>query len=32
MKLCWGDYELEVPFWLEVLIVCAVIASAIQWA
>ena len=31
MKLVWGGYEIDAPFWLELLFVCAVIATAILW-
>lgn len=32
MKMCWGEIDFETPLWLDALIVCAVIASAILWA
>ena len=31
MKLTWDGRDIEAPFWLELLFVCAVIATAILW-
>lgn len=32
MKLTWGERTIELPLWLEVLAVCALVATAMRWA